>query len=320
MPKYLKGLADMAMDKASRMKRARELDFDVDTAYTHTGQTDITKINKGGLGNIFDGVFAIEGGGYSLGGDIESDFFLRNNRLAGAGDADLDYDKTIEFLKKEYPGEDDDFIESIYEITAGDEDIFDKDVNPLSEYGFDDTGEASWEAQRIRGQIAADQGFDAITMNDELGDASILIPHGTGARRTNAAFDPEKKDSSDLLAGLGGLGVGLGATGAALTPEEAEAGVHQRQQDQDLQALNSVPQDLLYQGGDVGSIQGDPAFPSSDSPPNETMLKLADYLYGADNRMKGLGDFLPFEGMANLLSKYAQDQPADWWDYFDAMP
>ncbi|MEE4302448.1 MAG: hypothetical protein V2J24_23615 [Pseudomonadales bacterium] len=44
-------------------------------------------------------------------------------------------------------------------------------------------------------------------------------------RSVNAAFDPAERDSSDLLAGVGGAAVGAGILGAGMAPEEAEAGV-----------------------------------------------------------------------------------------------
>lgn len=39
-----------------------------------------------------------------------------------------------------------------------------------------DAGEASWEAQRIRGLIAKDLGFKAVEMNDEHGITYLVLP------------------------------------------------------------------------------------------------------------------------------------------------
>lgn len=40
----------------------------------------------------------------------------------------------------------------------------------------DDAGEASWEAQRIRGLIAKALGFKAVEMNDEHGTTYLVLP------------------------------------------------------------------------------------------------------------------------------------------------
>jgi hypothetical protein len=154
-------------------KQAKDLGFDLDRPLTHSGGS-ITSIDKGGN---FDGLFASSGdesfGGIGAGTD-QTTFYAKN--IADEGDISLDYDKTIRYLKSEYPDASEETIDSIYDITAMDKNVYDLDVNPLEDYGYDDLGEASWEAQRIRGQIAADQDFDAIAMDDEQG-VSYLIPY-----------------------------------------------------------------------------------------------------------------------------------------------
>lgn len=64
--------------------------------------------------------------------------------------------------------------------------------------GVSDPGDASWELQRVRGRIAADLGFDAVDMYDETGTSSLVLG-GRNVRNVNAAFDPQFKDSSNLL-------------------------------------------------------------------------------------------------------------------------
>ena len=46
----------------------------------------------------------------------------------------------------------------------------------LKSLGTDDLGEASWELQKIRGSIAKDLGFKAVTMSDEQGLSYFLTP------------------------------------------------------------------------------------------------------------------------------------------------
>jgi hypothetical protein len=69
------------------------------------------------------------------------------------------------------------------------------------------------------------QGFDAIqfknyTTPQGTKGSFVLVKNPNQIRSVNAAFDPTKKDSSNLLAGLGSAGI-LGAS--MLTPEQAAA-------------------------------------------------------------------------------------------------
>jgi len=209
-------IKDLPMDTASRMERARYLGYDLDMPLTHgSPQREIDEIRREGL---FDGLFASPGDASEYGGEFQHKFYGR--RLADEGDVDLDYDKTMEYLRREYPDESDEFYDEIYEAVA--EDKFDPwSSNQLEKYGYDDPGEASWEAQRLRGNIAQDQGFDAIAMDDEFG-TSYLIPAGGTARKAEAAFNPAKRNSSNLLASLVGGAVGLGALGS----NDAEAAIN----------------------------------------------------------------------------------------------
>jgi len=70
------------------------------------------------------------------------------------------------------------------------------------------------------------QGFDAIQFKNyttpQGGKGSfVLVKDPSQIRSVNAAFDPAKKNSGDILAGLGGAGV---VGGAALGSDESEAG------------------------------------------------------------------------------------------------
>ena len=65
---------------------------------------------------------------------------------------------------------------------------------------------------------------DAATVNTQKPSDVMAIFDPSNIRSTNAAFDPAKTDSSNLLASKGaGIATGLGATGLALDSEEAEA-------------------------------------------------------------------------------------------------
>tara|TARA_R110002050_G_scaffold299172_1_gene464053 strand:- start:131 stop:1105 length:975 start_codon:yes stop_codon:yes gene_type:complete len=145
------------------------------------------EIKKGGIGNIFDGLFASRGDVSDYGGVKQIQYDVDESKIMSMGDADVDYDGAIDFIKKEYPDADEDTINSMYEVIAEDSNVFDMDSNPFENYGFDDLGEASWEGQRLRGKLAKDQGFDAVEMSDEFG-ASILIPHGSKATQVNQSL------------------------------------------------------------------------------------------------------------------------------------
>jgi hypothetical protein len=142
------------------------------------------EIKKGGLGNIFDGVFASVGDASEYGGKKQIQYKVDKNKLMSSGDSDVDYDSAISFIKEEYPGADEETVDALYEVIAEERNIFDMSVNPLEDFGFNDLGEASWEGQRLRGKLAVKQGFDAVEMDDEFG-TSILVPFGSKAEIIN---------------------------------------------------------------------------------------------------------------------------------------
>ena len=149
-------------------------------------------IRKANYNEPFDGVFASYGENSDYGGKKQISYDIEKEKIASGGDSDLDYDQSIQFLKSEYPDADDSTIETMYELTAEDANIYNYDTNPFDSYGYEDLGEASWQAQNLRGLIAANQGFDAIEMSDEFG-TSILIPYGSKAKpitnNTNNSVD-----------------------------------------------------------------------------------------------------------------------------------
>jgi hypothetical protein len=73
--------------------------------------------------------------------------------------------------------------------------------------------------------IAKQKGFSAIEITDmdDLGgrQSQIVVIDPSAARSINAAFDPEKRDSANLMAGVGGVLAG-GSALRALLPQEQE--------------------------------------------------------------------------------------------------
>ncbi len=73
-------------------------------------------------------------------------------------------------------------------------------------------------------------GFDSIRAPEggAQGVDTIGIIDQSKLRSTNAAFDPSAKDSANLLAGIGGLGVGIGAMGQSGETEAKDYGYGKR--------------------------------------------------------------------------------------------
>lgn len=251
--KFVSSMIDLAekagidMSESARMARAKEMGYDADFPITHGSPSETldeikkAKYKGGDSGNRFDGIFGLSGdaGGF---GKYNHTFYPRSGRVASHGDHDFDYDLSMDVLKKEYPDASEDQIDDLYKMAAEDKQVSN---NPLEDFGYDDA-DASWEAQRLRGRIAAAHDFDAVAMNDEYG-TSYLIPAGSKARKIDAAFDPAKKDSSNILAGAATIG-GIGG-GAALmsAPQNSYADSGQKQSAQDVMREQRRREDYLSQ-------------------------------------------------------------------------
>lgn len=68
---------------------------------------------------------------------------------------------------------DDDDMDRLRELVVDDEQADDDDARIMR---ADDAGEASWEAQRLRGELAKRAGFKAVEMNDEHGTSYLVLP------------------------------------------------------------------------------------------------------------------------------------------------
>lgn len=66
-------------------------------------------------------------------------------------------------------------------------------------------------------------GYDGVKLPDSDGKFTIIAFDPAQYRDVNAAFDPAKKDSANLLAGLGAFGLGVGGAASMLTPQPANA-------------------------------------------------------------------------------------------------
>lgn len=166
----------------NKAKKIKDIDFDFPITHGSLDPNFDGVIKKGGIGNIFDGLFGSLGEISEAGGVKQITFFPRKGKVMGSGDIDVDSIEGVEWLKKEFPDADEDRLDDLYDIILDDKNVFDKPLNPLDVEGFEDLGEASWEAQRLRGKYAADHDFDAVEMDDEFG-TSFLIPFNSKAIR-----------------------------------------------------------------------------------------------------------------------------------------
>jgi hypothetical protein len=152
--------------------------------------------------SVFDGIFGlggVKGNALGSGQGANYTYLPRTGKVAGSGDVDLEYGKSVEFLKKQFPKASDDQIDSLYRATAEDA----GDFSSFEDSTFDgllygDAGERSWMAQNLRGKMAVDQGFDAVAMSDENG-TSYFIPYGSKAKNIGTNFDWDSYNRATTL-------------------------------------------------------------------------------------------------------------------------
>lgn len=81
----------------------------------------------------------------------------------------------------------------------------------------------SQDVEGIDAALLRQQGFDPGTVEGPISAGShAVVFDPSNIRSVNATFDPAKRDSSNLLAGIGGAAVGAGLLAA---PQESEAGI-----------------------------------------------------------------------------------------------
>jgi hypothetical protein len=152
----------------------------------HGSNEIITEIRDEG---IFGGLFFSSDRDAALShGDKIHELELDENSILTQNDIDyhLDNNHISELLNSalSIPSN---LFDDVYKIVMEDYSIFDLDNNEqelLEIFKSDDLGEASWEAQRIRAEVAKRLGYKAVEMNDEHG-TSYLVFHGLNEIRAN---------------------------------------------------------------------------------------------------------------------------------------
>ncbi len=163
----------------------------------HAG-TDPTKggyFSEVPSGGVFDGMFALAGGwgNYGTGAqyfaDIPREKVLTQHEL----DYELDYETVKSALAESFSFEESD-LETVWSAVVEDKSQS-VDADDLQRiFREDSIGEASWEAQRIRGKVASALGYQAVEMDDENG-TSYLIVAGTPLTRVLSANESTAPDS-----------------------------------------------------------------------------------------------------------------------------
>jgi len=206
------------MTKEARLERAKEMGFDTSTVFIHDtsyrmNREDIGSIKKIETGEdrtMFDGLFS-ESDEYYDGLEGDNIFFVKNHLSHGKFDEIFNSNikesrNKVEAEIYDYGELNEDHKELIDDLITEDKDnLYDLtdnyDALPIwisDLFGQTNVGLIEWEIQRIRGNIAKEFGYDAVDMYDETGTSTLLLAT-SGVRNINAAFDPDKADSSNLL-------------------------------------------------------------------------------------------------------------------------
>lgn len=125
----------------------------------------------------FGGVFAGPDGG--MYGEHRHAIVLNPDSILTVDDfesLDETSDEVKAAVRKAAPWMTDEQIEQAWPFIAETENVFDSDADVETLFKADDAGEASWEAQRIRGQVAKALGYQAVEMNDETGVSVLVLP------------------------------------------------------------------------------------------------------------------------------------------------
>lgn len=200
---------ELAQDFASRMQRAKDMGFDTETTYYHGTNADFDEFNLGQKGSNSNflgsedvtraGIFHAEDKG------LAEEFAEQGGRSG----------KVMENLLRTHKT----FDASGYGFSDLPDEFFEKNnLNPRYYQNLQ-----PWETWQVFDDDAGGRefvdalkrdGYDSVKLMDvSSGDientTSIVTFDPANIRSVNAAFDPAKKDSSNLLAGIGAAGVGV---------------------------------------------------------------------------------------------------------------
>jgi len=193
------GSSKLPMDEASRMQRAREQGFDVDTPLYHGTNKSFDE---------FDPSKAVDGT-YGRGVYLATDPAWAKEFTGASG-------KVLKVVARQ--GRQFDIYAPTNSLAKQYSDLYarvGKDPTKAIRLLRDGWNrEAFRQAERDLGQFS-DLGFDSLRGVGQQGD-EIVIFDPANIRRTDAAFDPSQSGSSKLLAGMADNATGYGTAGGAI--------------------------------------------------------------------------------------------------------
>lgn len=302
--------SQLAMDLASRMKRAKEMGFDIRRPFYHGTDQDITAFSPERFGGATGAESAKQGvwttdkrrvaqsyADYAATG-AKIDRLVKQADAAGdAGDWDK-YDELITEAER---------LESSFADPKNR--LSGQNIMPVASRGrylkhdakgesFEGLGEVFSEIIR-RARAGGYDGVEFKNLDDAVGLTDSLATHRvtfdpSNIRSVNAAFDPAKADSSDLLAGIGGLAPIAGGAALMAPTDRAQAGMI------NPYSPTQIGTALLQRGGPLMQQEAVPArFPA---------LHRVANLIGGIQDPTGLA--LDTSGTADYLRNFGEGNPS----------
>lgn len=276
----------LLMDTASRMARAKEQGFDVDTPYYHGTNVEFDSFDAD-LGNQRDVGFYGSGNYFSPDQDVAEEYAVSLVDDTGVGDVNvveamLNYKKPF-IWDKENP----DALLSLLKDAGVRSPYVDNIANATDLRAFD--------------KYLKDNGHDAVIVKNMFGNIDeVMVPNSSQIRSPDAQFNPAKTGSSNLLASnpVATAGAGILGLGAAT-------------QSNDTYADYSPSNLARLRNDDVGGYQA----PRSEMGARAASLLADANKRGSDDPLLGL---LAPELPAELLNKMAYDDERGLTDYAKA--
>jgi len=180
-PQIAKGLLGMAENAATPNTLNRQAGM-----ILFHGSNDSRPIKKIQDNGVFGGLFASPGKGAALShGDSLYRMTVPDSQILNMGDDVDDAILNSVIAKNTHPKTQ--YSEDIADMVANGRSAFDSSIpedDLLHALRSSDLGEADWELQRIRGELAKKAGYKAVAMPDEHGISYLVLP-GISPRPAN---------------------------------------------------------------------------------------------------------------------------------------
>jgi hypothetical protein len=175
------------MEKRGQLKKEKSIRL-----YHGSTEKDLQQVQDKG---VFGGLFAhsskkvaeSHGNDHIYHTDIPESKILTHHDL----NYEIPYKKVHSALKKTTkinPKKNEELYDKLWDtvISSKGQDTSNLHENDLHQmFGTSDHGEAGWEAQRMRGQVAKHLGYHAVEMHDEHGTSHLIMPNVKLNKTTN---------------------------------------------------------------------------------------------------------------------------------------